>query len=188
MGFYDTEDGVKEYVEATEGYDGAELVKILTKHLPKGATVLELGTGPGRDLELLSRTHQVTGSDSSAAFLDLYRKKNRQADLLLLDATTMESDRRFDCIYSNKVLHHLTKDELKTSLQKQRAILNTDGLLMHSFWYGKKEEEYEGLRFVHYTEQELEELGADGFEVVEMNRYQEMAQDDSIYLLVRRTQ
>ncbi len=85
------------------------------------------------------------------------------------------------------MLHHLTKDELTTSLQKQREALNTDGLLMHSFWYGTKEEEYEGLRFVHYTEQELEELAANGYQVLDMKRYEEMAQDDSIYLLVRRT-
>ncbi len=45
MGFYDTEDGVQEYVEAAEGYDGAELVEVLNKHLPQGSTVLELGIG-----------------------------------------------------------------------------------------------------------------------------------------------
>ena len=188
MGFYDTEDGVQEYVEAAEGYDGAELVEVLNKHLAQGSTVLELGMGPGKDLELLGRTYQVTGSDNSAAFLDSYRKKNRKADLLLLDARAMETDRRFDCIYSNKVLHHLTKDELTTSLQKQREVLRTDGLLMHSFWYGTKEEEHEGLRFVHYTEQELEQFAAEGYEVLDMNRYEEMAQDDSIYLVVIRTE
>ena len=126
-------------MEMAEGYDGAELVEVLKKHLPEGSTVLELGMGPGKDLALISRSYTVTGSDSSAAFLDLYRRKNSQADLLVLDARTMATDRKFDCIYSNKVLHHLTKDELTTSLQKQREALNTDGLLMHSFWYGTKD-------------------------------------------------
>ncbi len=68
MGFYDTEGGVKEYVEMAEGYDGAELVEVLKKHLPEGSTVLELGMGPGKDLALISRSYTVTGSDSSAAF------------------------------------------------------------------------------------------------------------------------
>ncbi len=188
MGFYDTKEGVQQYVEMAEGSGGAELVEVLTRHLPEGSTVLELGMGPGKDLDLLSRSYRVTGSDSSAAFVDLYRKKKGQADLLVLDARTMETERKFDCIYSNKVLHHLTKNELKTSLQKQREVLNNEGLLMHSFWHGTKEEEHHDLLFVHYTEQELEELAADGYEVLDMKRYEEMAQDDSIYLLVRRTQ
>ena len=187
MGFYNTEEGVKEYIEMAEGCDGAELVHVLNKHLPKDSTVLELGMGPGKDVVLLRRTYKVTGSDSSRAFLDLCRKKNSDADLLLLDARTMETDRKFDCIYSNKVLHHLTKNELKTSLQKQREVLNNEGLLMHSFWYGTKEEEHEGLRFIHYTEQELKVYAADGFEIVELEKYEEMAQGDSIYLLARRT-
>ena len=188
MGFYDTEDAVKQYVEMAEGYDGAELVGVLQKHLPEGSTVLELGMGPGKDLEILSRTYRVTGSDNSRAFLESCRKRNRQADLLLLDARIVETDRQFDCIYSNKVLHHLTKAELRISLRKQRTALNDDGLLMHSFWYGTKEEEHEGLRFIHYTEPELEELVADGYEVLEMNLYEEMNRDDSIYLLVRKTE
>ncbi len=188
MGFYDTEEGVKQYIEMAEGYDGAELVEVLHKKLPQGSTVLELGMGPGKDLDLLRRPYRATGSDSSAAFLDLYRRKNSQADLLLLDARTMETERKFDCIYSNKVLHHLTKDELKTSLQKQRDLLSVDGLLMHSFWYGTKEEEHEGLRFIHYTEQELKDLTADGYELLELERYEEMVQDDSIYMLLRNSQ
>ena len=187
MGFYDTEESVKQYIEIAEGYDGAELVEVLNKHLPEGSTVLELGMGPGKDLDILRRSYNVTGADSSQAFLDHYRKKNSETDLVLLDARTMATDRKFDCIYSNKVLHHLTKDELRTSLQKQRDLLNVDGLLMHSFWYGTKEEEHEGLRFIHYTEQELKDYAAEGFEIVELEKYEEMAAEDSIYALMRKT-
>ncbi len=43
------------------GYDGRELIAALTNYLPAGAEVLELGMGPGVDLDLLSQTYQVTG-------------------------------------------------------------------------------------------------------------------------------
>ena len=82
--FFDTEKGVREYLEMAKGHDGRELIEKLSEYLTANATVLELRMGPGADLELLSKRYQVTGSDNSAVFLDKYREANREADLLLL--------------------------------------------------------------------------------------------------------
>ena len=132
MGYYDTEEGVDEYVKMAEGYDGRALVEVLKKYLTRNATVLELGMGPGKDLDILSESFQVTGSDSSQVFLERYRERNAGADLVLLDAVTMDIDRQFDAIYSNKVLHHLTREELKASLRRQAKALTGQGILLHS--------------------------------------------------------
>jgi ubiquinone/menaquinone biosynthesis C-methylase UbiE len=70
MNYYDEIDNVREYIEMAEGYDGRELIEVLKQYLPKGASILELGMGPGKDLDLLSQTYQVTGSDNSQVFLD----------------------------------------------------------------------------------------------------------------------
>ena len=56
MGFFDTEKGVDEYIKMAEGYDGAELIKILQKYLPEKSTVLELGMGPVR---ISQRAHVI---------------------------------------------------------------------------------------------------------------------------------
>ena len=119
MGYFHEEKNVLEYIKMAEGYDGKELIEILKNHLPVGSTVLELGMGPGKDLKILSSDYIVTGSDYSNVFLELYRKKNKNADLLLLDAITLKTRRKFDCIYSNKVLIHLTRQELRMSLKRQ---------------------------------------------------------------------
>ncbi len=124
MGFFDTAKGVEQYIKMAEGYDGAELIKILKKYLPENSTVLEIGIGPGKDLDILKKLYTVTGSDNSQIFLDKYKKNHPDTNLLLLDAVTMKTDRRFDCIYSNKVLHHLTKEDLTKSLQRQKEMLN----------------------------------------------------------------
>jgi len=107
---------------------------------------------------------------------------------LLLDATAPDTERRFDCIYSNKVLHHLTRDEVRASLEAQAGLLNTAGLAMHSFWWGDKaDEEMEGLRFVYYTKESLAAIVAGtGFETVELERYSEMEADDSLLILLRK--
>jgi cyclopropane fatty-acyl-phospholipid synthase-like methyltransferase len=120
-------------------------------------------------------------------FLDLYREKHPRADLLELDAASIATDRTFDCIYSNKVLHHLSKSDLPYSFTRQRELLTVGGLLMHSFWHGDQEEEHHGLRFVYYTEETLLRAIGPGFEVVTMERYKEMEQGDSFYILLRKT-
>lgn len=186
MSYFDDVKNVDEYIRMVEGYDGRELIAILKEHLPAGATVLELGMGPGKDLDLLAQAYTVTGSDYSDVFLERYREKYPTADTLKLDAATVETDRTFDCIYSNKVLHHLTKSDLRRSFARQKERLTDNGLLMHSFWFGSKEEEFNGLRFVYYTEEELFNTIGPGFEVAAMDRYKELEDDDSFYIVLRK--
>ena len=186
MGFFDTEKGVEEYIKISEGYDGTELIKILQEYLPAKSTVLELGMGPGKDLDILSKNFTVTGSDNSQAFLDRYKKKNPESDLLKLDAVTLDTDRTFDCIYSNKVLHHLHKEDLKKSIQRQTEIVKPNGIIFHSFWKGNKDENYEGLLFTRYQIDELKEIIGDSFDILTMNVYTEMEQQDSIYIVLKK--
>lgn len=186
-GFFDQEKNVKQYIEASEGLDGRILIEILKKHLKPGSTVLELGIGAGKDLELLGKTFNATGSDNSHLFLDLSATKNPNADLLLLDARTLATDRKFDCIYSNKVLHHLTKADLKRSFKRQRELLNDSGILFHTFWHGNRENKYQDLRFIQYRIDELIELTKNDYDLIKIDFYQELLGDDSIYLILRKT-
>jgi cyclopropane fatty-acyl-phospholipid synthase-like methyltransferase len=186
MGYFDNEMNVEEYIKKTEGVDGRQLVEVLKRHLRKGSRVLELGMGPGKDFEILSEFFQVTGSDNSKVFLERYRKRNANADLVLLDAVTMNINRRFDCIYSNKVLHHLTKEELKESFDGQLRVLNSKGILFHTFWYGDKEEEFPGLRVVYYTEETFGEIIGGEYKIVTAERYSEIERDDSIFFVLTR--
>ncbi len=186
MGYFDDIKNVKEYIQIAEGYDGQFLIDILKTHLKPGSTVLELGMGPGKDFEILSHDFKVTGSDNSKLFLDLYKKRNKDADLLLLDARTIKTGRKFDCIYSNKVLIHLTWEELKQSFERQNEVLNNNGLLFHSFWKGNKEEEHHGLRFVYYSEEELIKVAEVFFTIIEIKSYKELRRNDSVYLILQK--
>ena len=185
MGFFDTEKGVNEYIKMTEGYDGSELINIFTNFLPDGSSVLELGMGPGKDMDMLQKYYTVTGSDNSKIFLEKYKQKNHNADLLLLDAVTVKTERKFDAIFSNKVLHHLTTDDLKTSLKNQKDIVNPNGILFHSFWKGNKTENIKGLLFVYYEMETLKKLFEPDFEILELKTYTEDQQDDSIYAVLK---
>ena len=186
MEFFKDEENVENYISLAEGYDGRELIDILRTHLEPGSSVLELGMGPGKDLDILGETFTVTGSDYSEIFLDRYRKVHPEADLIMLDARILGTDRTFDCIYSNKVLMHLSRDELETSLSRQKDLLNEGGLLFHSFWRGDKVEVHHGLRFVYYDQTHLGEMFGIDYDVVALEVYSEMEDDDSIYVVARK--
>ena len=101
----------------------------------------------------------------------------------------MGTDRRFDGIYSNKVLQHLTREELEVSLHRQAQVLNSTGVLLHSLWYGDKgEEHHSGLLSVYYTEDSLAEVVGSEYDLVRTERYTEMDENDSIYFVLRKKQ
>ncbi len=188
MSYYHDAKNVENYLEMAEGYDGRALIEVLATYLPSGSTVLELGMGPGKDFALLSEHYQVTGSDSSALFVERYRELDAEADLVQLDAVTMDIDRHFDCIYSNKVLQHLTRDELRASLANQATVLNAGGILLHSLWIGEGEDVFHGLLNTYYTEGTLRDLIGDEYELVDFQIYDEMGEGDSFFVVMRKTE
>ena len=133
-----------------KGFDGRELIKILKQYVPAKSSVLELGMGPGVDLAILAESFEVTGSDNAEIFLGKCHATHPEASLIHLDINAIQIDATFDAIYSNKVLHHLSEDELRSSLIQQSKILKQGGILLHSFWRGEGVEEIQGMRFTYY--------------------------------------
>ncbi len=186
MEFFHEEENAREYIKMAEGFDGRQLIEVLKEHLDPGSTILELGIGPGVDLEILKQTYTVTGSDYSQAFLDIYLNDHPEGDVLLLDAITIETERKFDCIYTNKVLQHLAREDLKVSIKRQKEVLNDGGILFHSFWKGDKEEFMKGIRFVYYEKEHLLALFKEDYEVLDIQIYEEMEKDDSIFIVLKK--
>ena len=186
MDCFDTQHGVDEYIRIAEGYDGRELIGILRKHVPSDSSVLELGMGPGKDFALLRQYFRTTGSDGSSIFVDRYRALESSADVLVLDAVTIETDRRFDAIYSNKVLQHLTRCDAEQSLIAQHRVLNPGGIALHSLWFGDELERHNVLLFQQYTTESFAELLNQRFEVLESTLYAEIDAEDSLCVVLRR--
>ena len=182
---YDTPEGADEYAAMAEGYDGRTHIDRLNELLRPGSDVLELGIGPGVDLDMLAETFTVVGSDLSQAFLDRYARIRPDADLMRLDAITIDTDRHFDAIYTNKVLHHLTTEQLHRSLQRQAQVIRPDGLLLHGLWAGTTADDYGGLHDQRYSPETIEAVIPDTLEIVECMFYPEMETDDSLRVVLR---
>jgi len=186
MPFYDDPKNAEDYIEMAKGYDGAELIAILDEHLTEGARVLELGMGPGVDLDILAKRYNVTGSDNAPYFLERYKKANPEADLIELDAVEIDADRTFDCIYSNKVLHHLADEALDNSFKNQAAALNPNGLIFHSFWHGNEVMEMHGMTFHYRSVKDVTDRLAPHFELIDAQIYTEMDKDDSFWVMAKK--
>ncbi|MEM6993373.1 MAG: class I SAM-dependent methyltransferase [Myxococcota bacterium] len=186
MGYWDEDANIDTYETMADGYDGRALVEYLQAHVPAGSTVLELGMGPGKDLDMLAETFKAAGSDASQIFVDRYRARNPSGDVFLLDATTLDTDRRFDALYSNKVLQHLTREAFQASLRRQAEVVRPGGVVLHALWYGDSSDVHHGMLFNNYTEDSLKAALPPEFEVVDLTRYEEMAPNDSLRVHLRR--
>lgn len=186
MEYYKTKESVNEYIELAKDVNGQELINELRKVLVENSLLLEIGSGPGTDWNLLSKHYQVIGSDFSSEFIKHLQNKYRDGEFLELDATTLKTTRKFDGIYANKVLHHLTDDELIQSIARQAEILKKDGMVCHSFWKGEGSEIFKGMFVNYHTESQLIEFFEPLFEILSISPYKEFEADDSILLIGKR--
>lgn len=185
MDFYNDPDKVVEYEKMCKDYDGSDLYKILYKHLIENSTLLEIGCGPGNDIAKLKNNYTVTGSDLSDEFIKLCKNRYPDVDFLKLDAVKIKTDQKYDCLFSNKVLHHITKPELEQSFKRHQSVIKENGLFAHTFWLGEKEFTMKGMLFVFHTREKLLELISKYFTVVDTYEYEEFEPGDSLFVLAK---
>ncbi len=185
MDFYSDPSKVDEYEKMCDEYDGAEIYKVLDKHLTKNSTLLELGSGPGNDIQYFQKKYRVTGSDLSEEFLLRCRKKFSNIPFEKLDAVLIETNEVYECIFSNKVLHHLDRENLEKSLKRQQQVITPNGIFAHTFWLGDKEFTMEGMLFVFYDRDELLSLVSKYFNILESYEYSELKERDSIFIVAK---
>lgn len=184
--YYKTKESVDEYIKLAKDVNGKQLIEKLERVLPPNSVLLEIGSGPGTDWEILNKSYRVIGSDNSTEFLSHLISKNPNGEFLELDAVTLITDKKFDGIYSNKVMHHLTNNELERSLKRQYEILNTNGIICHSFWKGEGSEIFKGLFVNYHDEVSLKEIFKTHFEILSIENYKEFENDDSILLIGKK--
>ena len=184
--YYKSKESVKEYIELAKDVNGKQLIDKLKQFLSSNSFVLELGSGPGSDWKILKESYRVIGSDSSFEFLNYLKSNNPKGEFLELDARTVKIDKKFDGIYSNKVMHHLKDNELKDSVKRQYEILNTEGVICHSFWRGEGSEVFKGIFVNYHNEMTLRKTHQEYFEVLLIECYEEFDENDSLLLIGRK--
>ena len=184
--YYKTKESVEEYIKLAKGVDGKLLIEKLKQILPSHSKVLEIGSGPGTDWKILNEFYDVIGSDNSKEFLNHLVDKNPNEKFIELDADSLKTDLKFDGIYSNKVLHHLKNDELMDSVKRQNEILNSNGIVCHSFWKGEGSEIFKGLFVNYHSKTTLTKAYQKYFEILSIEDYNEFDENDSLLLFAKK--
>lgn len=184
--YYHTKESVDEYIKLSQGINGSALIAQLKKYLSPKSSLLEIGSGPGSDFELLLNNFKVTGSDYSLEFVKRLKQKYPNNEFLNLDASSLDTNKTFDGIYSNKVLQHLSDRQIEQSLTRQYDILKSNGLICHSFWKGEGDEIFKGMLVNYQTKKSLQSLFKRHFKILVLEEYMEFDKADSLLLIASK--
>jgi SAM-dependent methyltransferase len=137
----------------TRDHDVSQNIAALLRHIAGEPpfTILDLGCGPGRDLEAFAALgHTAVGLDGSARFAAMAREATGctvwQQDFLALDLPAA----RFDGVFANASLFHVPSRELPRVLAELHAALVPGGVLFSSNPRGQNEEGWNHGRYGAY--------------------------------------
>lgn len=144
-------------------------VDAVVEHVPAGASVLEIGSGPGRGARMLEeRGLRVRRTDAAEAFVRMLREDGHPADVL--DVRTDALGGPYELVFADAVFLHLSADDLGAVLVRLRDAVHDEGVLAFSVKQGVGagwSTERLGLPrwFTYWQEHELRELlGRSGWE------------------------
>lgn len=160
------------YVSRTPA-NPSPLVAVLARNLPVGATVLELGSGPGWDaLAMENAGLRVQRTDGAVAFVCRLHAAGHSA--LKLDARASDYGGPYDAVFANAVFLHLSRAATRSAIEVAFRAVRVGGLFVASFKAGEGEGwSTEKLRaprhFTYWASDDLAEaVGAAGWIVVDV--------------------
>ena len=145
-------DNAADYVQHA-GRPSAQLAGFLTR-LPPGGTVLELGTGNGRDAAaMLAAGFAVTPSDASPE-LAAEAEKRLGVPVRIMAFHQLDELAAYDGVWACACLLHAPRGELTDALTRIHAALRPGGRLMASFKAGNAEGRDQFGRYYNYLSEE----------------------------------
>ncbi len=164
----------EDFWQGTREHDVTQNVAALLRHLrgPGPFSILDLGCGPGRDLETFAGLgHECIGLEGSAPFAAMARAHSGctvwEQNLLAMDLPAS----RFDGVFANAVLFHVPSAELPRVLGELHATLRADGVLFSSNPRGEGQEGWNGGRYGVYHDLAAWRARLDAAGFVELEHY-----------------
>ncbi len=178
---------IKAHFEFTTSFCASDnLPLFLARHLPAGSSLLELGSGSGDDLTWLTGRYRVTASDICEDTVSRLRASSANTPMLQLDALSIDHPEPFDCIFSNKVMQHLSDEEMCRSMQRQAQMIRPGGIVAHTFWVNTSARQKMHSTAAH-AHARLIRIVSMYFDVKEIVQYCVFAPNDSILVIARNT-
>jgi ubiquinone/menaquinone biosynthesis C-methylase UbiE len=130
--FYDLLYRFLDYEEAVRRLDA-----ILERQAPQAQTLLDVGCGTGRHLELLRERYRVEGLDINPVMLETARRRLPGVGLHEADMADFSLARRFDVIVSlfSAIAYVGTEERMRAATLCMRRQLNPGGVLVVEPWF-----------------------------------------------------
>ncbi len=173
---YDTH--AQAYSEQTADLHPAPEGQKFMQQLRPGASILDLGCGPGRDAKIFSDNgFAVTGIDLSLKMTILAKETSPTSTFRVMDLRTLDfPDKTFDAIWACASYLHVAKQDILHALQEANRVVKPGGILFVGIKQGEGEELTPDLRYgdaekfwSYFSTEEIRQyIEKAGFEVQEL--------------------
>lgn len=134
----------------------SEKIRKFLSYLPEQATILDVGCGIGRDSKFfINQGHKVIACDASDEMVRLASKELGQ-EVLKLYFHELNFIEKFDGIWANASLLHISYEELPDIIYKLHQALKPSGIFYASFKYGNSSRKVEERMFFDMNEDTIE--------------------------------
>ncbi len=126
----------KDYFESTVHADMSEHYERFLKYLKKGAYILDLGCGSGRDSRyFIEHGYKVKAIDGSKEMCSLASQYlDQEVENILFEDISFENE--FDAVWASASLLHENKEKIDEVISKIKTALKTSGVFYVSFKCG----------------------------------------------------
>ncbi|WP_303864218.1 bifunctional 2-polyprenyl-6-hydroxyphenol methylase/3-demethylubiquinol 3-O-methyltransferase UbiG [Alkalibaculum bacchi] len=159
----------KNFITDSLEANASDLHHSFLKYLPKGASILDLGCGSGRDSKVfINLGYEVCALDGSKELCKFASEYIGQ-EVLCKTFEEIDFKEEFDGIWACASLLHISYRDLPNIFKNLSKALKQEGYLYASFKYGEFEGDRKGRYFTDLTEDRLKQLlePLKEFEIVE---------------------
>ena len=152
-------DNADEYFNSVISADMTENYTRFLQYVPKGASIVDLGCGSGRDLKYFKDNgYEAEGLDASEKLCILAREYSG-CPVLCTDFLSWKAERRYDAFWANASLLHLTGKDIITFFAQKTKYLADNGIFYMSMKTGIPQgDDPKGRYFTPFSEELLEQL------------------------------